>query len=129
MINAIPFAVIGLSMVTQKARADQLAVSWFCVFYCAALVISYVFDQKPEYFYWSIISSPLFILAISMAKEITLSIILLSITELGLLIVDIFSVTTYNLGIDSLYALRVSPELTLIALQTSALLVNKWSSL
>jgi len=127
MINALPFAVIGLSMVTQKDRANQLAASWFCVFYCAAIVISAVFDQQPEYFYWSIVSSPLFLIALSLARTITLSIILLSITELGLLLIDIFSITAYNLSIESLYVLRVKPEQMLIALQTAALLVNRWS--
>jgi hypothetical protein len=124
MDNIIPLIVICAAMSAQKDRTNQAAVGVFGYFYCASLVISYLFNGEPEYFYWSIASSPLFIIALSILRKTTLMILLLSLTEFALLLVDVISVLAYNLRLEWLYQLRWVPETAFIVLQLAALMVR-----
>jgi hypothetical protein len=116
-------------MTVQTDRTNRAAVGVYGYFYCISLVISFIFAGEPEYFYWSIASSPLFLIALSMLKRTTLMILLLSLTEFALLLVDVLSVVTYNLRLEWFYQLRWMPEMALIILQLSALMVRNGTSI
>jgi len=111
-------------MAIQKEWSNQCAAGVFGLFYSAALFISYYFDQQPEYFMWSIVSTPLFLIVMSMMNKITLMILLLCLTEVAFLIIDVISLIAYNLGIEWLYQMRWGPETVVITLQLAALLVR-----
>ena len=129
MENIIPLFVICLALFVQKDSTNQAAVGVFGYFYCLALFISYYFNGEPEYFIYSIASSPLFLIALSMLRRTTWMILLLSLTEFALLLVDVFSIVTYNLRLDWLYQLRWGAESILITLQLAALLVINGNSI
>ena len=129
MENIIPLFVVCLAMCVQTDRTNQAAVGVYGYFYCASLVISFIFAGESTYFYWSIASSPLFLIALSMLKRTTLMILLLSLTEFSLLLVDVASILAYNLRLEWLYQLRWMPETALIILQLSALMVRNGTSI
>ena len=129
MENIIPLFVVCLAMCVQTDRTNQAAVGVYGYFYCASLVISFIFAGESTYFYWSIASSPLFLIALSMLKRTTLMILLLSLTEFSLLLVDVASILAYNLRLEWLYQLRWVPESILITLQLAALLVTNGNSI
>ena len=129
MENIIPLIVICLAMFVQKDNTNRAAVGVYGYFYCLALFISYYFAGEPEYFYWSIGSSPLFLIALSMLRKVTLMVLLLSLSEFALLLIDVLSIVAYNLRLEWLYSLRWMPETAVITLQLAALLVTNGNSI
>lgn len=126
MINALPFAVAVWAMfiVQDKQWSNQAAVAVFGFFYCAALSISHIYQGQPEYFVWSIASSPLFMAVLLMLNRFTLMMLLLCITEVGLALIDSVGFLIYNLGQEDAFLMRVTPEKIVIALQLAALMVK-----
>lgn len=126
MIDALPFAVAVWAMfiVQDKQWSNQAAVSVFAFFSCAALSISHIFWGEPEYFVWSIASSPIFIACLLMLNRFTMMMLLLCLTEAGLAIIDSVGFLTYNLGQEGIYSMRLTPEKIVIALQLAALMVK-----
>ena len=131
MINALPFAVAVWAMfiVQDRQWSNQAAASFFCAFYCAALSISHAYQGEPEYFVWSIASSPMFIACLLMLNRFTLMMLLLCLTEAGLAIIDAVGFLTYNLGQEGIYSMRLTPEKIIIALQLAALMVKDGTSI
>jgi len=124
MENAIPYAVVAIAMAVQKEWSNQAACGVFAFFYSASLLVSYFANGSDAYFIWSMISTPLFLIALSMLSKITLMILLLCLTEVALLLIDAASLIAYNLGNDWLYQMRWGPETAVITLQLAALLVR-----
>ena len=126
MINAAPFAVAVWAMfITQDRQwSNQVAVSFFCAFYCVALSINHIFANDPSYFVWNIVSSPVFIACLLMLNRFTMMMLLLCLTEAALAVIDSVGFLTYNLGLEDAFVMRVTPEKIVIALQLAALMVK-----
>lgn len=129
MENVLPYVVICISMVIQKEWSNQCATGVFAFFYSAQLVISHFAYGTDTYFIWAIISTPLFLIALSMMNKITLMILLLCLTEVAFLLIDVLSLIAYNLRIEWLYQMRWGPETVVITLQLAALLVRNGTSI
>lgn len=127
--NVMPYAVIILSMAIQKEWSNQCAAGVFAFFYSAQIFISHFANGTDTYFLWAIISTPLFLIALSMMNKITLMILLLCITEVAFLIIDVLSLIAYNLRIEWLYQMRWGPETVVITLQLAALLVRNGANI
>jgi len=124
MIDVIPYMVVCLAMCIHKDRTNLAACGVFAFFYSIALVIKYLHAGTPDYLIWSIATTPLFLIAMSVMTKITKLVIILSLTELVLLIIDVVSLVAYNMQIEWLYQLRWWPETIAIAVQTASLLVR-----
>lgn len=124
MINALPYAVIAIAMFIHKDRTNLAAVGVFAFFYSLALIINHSFEGRPEYFIWSIVSTPLFLIAMSMMTKITRMIAILCLTEIVLLLIDVVSLMAYNVGIEWAYQSMKVLGVAIVALQLSALLVR-----
>jgi len=122
--NMIPLLVCIGAMAYQKDWSNQAAVSWFGVFYLAAFVVTRVWGGTPDYFVYSIISTPLFLLAIASLNKFTIMMAFLWLTEIILALIDLGGFTAYNLKVENLYQMRLTPERLVIALQLAALMVR-----
>jgi len=127
MENVAPYIVICISMLIQKDKTNLAAIGAFAFFYSATLIISYFTNGSDTYFLWSMVSTPLFLIVMSVMSKITLMILLLCLTEVALLIIDVISLIAYNMGIEWLYQIRWWPESIVIILQLAALLVTNGS--
>jgi len=125
MINYLPLLVALFAMfILQKEWSNKLAAGWFGLFYCGSICISYVFEGEAQYFVWSIVSTPLFLLILSKLSKITPMILLLCASDIILTLIDVGSFVTYNIPLDGVYQWRWNPERIVIIIQVAALLVR-----
>jgi hypothetical protein len=111
-------------MVIQKEWSNQAACGVFAFFYSAQIFISHFANGTDTYFIWAMISSPLFLLALSKLNKITYCALFLCLTEVAFLLIDVVSLIAYNLHNEFVYQMRWAPEQAVITLQLAALLVR-----
>ena len=129
MENVIPYAVVAIAMCVQKERSNLAACFVFTLFYSAQLVITHYYDGEPAYFLWAMISSPLFLIALSRLNKITICVLFLCLSEIALLLIDVIGLIAYNGDNEHIYLMRLPVEQAVIILQLSALLVRNGTSI
>jgi len=124
MENVLPYAVCLIAMIYQKDHSNQAACAVFAFFYSLSLIINEAFAYTTGIFVYSIISTPLFLLAIASLNKFTIMMAFLWLTEIILALIDLGGFTAYNLKVENLYQMRLTPERLVIALQLAALMVR-----
>lgn len=122
----LTFAVAGLAMfiLQERTHSNQYAAATFIFFFAYALWVGDRFEGTPEYFVWSIVSTPVFILLILQMNTFTTLGLLLCLTEFALLLIDIVLYITYTVAIWPLYTLALGIKPIVTTLQLASLLVK-----
>lgn len=121
----LTFMVVAWAMyVTQgRVKSNQYAAAVFLFFYCIAMGIGEGFKETPEYFVWSMVSTPFFIFLILQMNTFTLLGLLLCVTEAVLLLIDLIGFMSYN-TIKPLYIMALGIKPIVTTLQLASLMVR-----